>query len=104
MLPIGFCVGRIERFKSMRRVLRVSGTAVLIVCLFLSVVWANLAILYQFPGPSGVRLGVCLLLDLIALAALVGVVRRKHWGAFLIYAAAYGLLLASTGSVSASND
>jgi hypothetical protein len=88
----------------MRRVLRVSGTALLIVCLFLSVVWANLAILYQFPGPFGVRVGVWLLLDLIALAALVAVVRRKHWRATLIYAAAYTLLLAWSGSISASND
>src|SRR5439155_27382679 len=101
---LGFCVGHLERFKSMRRVLRVSGTVVLIVCLFLSVVWANLAIVYQFPGPSGVRVGVCLLLDLIALAALVAVVRRKHWRAMLIYGAAYGLLLAWSGSISASND
>jgi len=88
----------------MRRVLRVSGTAVLIVCLFLSVVWANLAIFYQFPGPSGVRVGVCLLLDLIAVAALVAIVRRKHWRAMLIYSAAYALLLAWSGSISASND
>jgi Domain of unknown function (DUF4105) len=88
----------------MRRFLRIGGTAVLIVFLFLSVVWANLAILYQLSGFFGVRVGVCLLLDLIALAALVAVVRRKHWRAILIYAAAYVLLLAWSGSIRVSND
>src|SRR6201993_709332 len=31
-------------------------------------------------------------------------VRRKHWRAVLVYAAAYALLLAWSGSISASND
>jgi hypothetical protein len=34
----------------------------------------------------------------------VAIVRRKHWRAVLVYAAAYALLLAWSGSISASND
>jgi hypothetical protein len=68
------------------------------------VVWANLAIGYQLPGSAAVRIGACLVLNLLALAALVAIVRRSHWRAVLIYAAAYALLLAWSGSISASND
>src|SRR6266446_4442245 len=39
-----------------------------------------------------------------SVAALVAIVRRKHWRAVLVYAAAYALLLAWSGSISASND
>ena len=88
----------------MRRILRIVGTGALVVFLFLSVVWANLAIAYQLPGSAAVRIGACLVLNLIALAALVAIVRRKHWRAVLVYAAAYALLLAWSGSISASND
>ena len=88
----------------MRRILRIVGAAALVVFLFLSVVWANLAIGYQLPGSAAVRIGACLVLNLIALAALVAIVRRKHWRAVLVYAAAYALLLAWSGSISASND
>jgi hypothetical protein len=88
----------------MRRILRIVGTGALVVFLFLSVVWANLAIAYQLPGSAAVRIGACLVLNLIALAALVAIVRRKHWRAVLVYAAAYALLLAWSGSISASKD
>jgi len=88
----------------MRRILRIVGTGALVVFLFLSVVWANLAIAYQLPGSAAVRIGACLVLNLIALAALVAIVQRKHWRAVLVYAAAYALLLAWSGSISASND
>jgi hypothetical protein len=88
----------------MRRILRIVGTGALAVFLFLSAVWANLAIAYQLPGSAAVRIGACLVLNLIALAALVAIVRRKHWRAVLVYAAAYALLLAWSGSISASND
>jgi Domain of unknown function (DUF4105) len=88
----------------MRRILRIVGTGALVVFLFLSVVWANLVIGYQLPGSAAVRIGACLVLNLIALAALVAIVRRKHWRAVLVYAAAYALLLAWSGSISASND
>ena len=87
----------------MRRILRIVGTGVLVVFLFLSAVWANLAIAYQLPGSSAVRIGACVILNLIALTALVAVVRRRHWQAVLIYAAAYALLLAWSSSISASN-
>ena len=87
----------------MRRILRIVGTGALVVFLFLSVVWANLVIAYQLPGSAAVRIGACLVLNLIALAALVAIVRRKHWRAVLVYAAAYALLLAWSGSISASN-
>jgi len=88
----------------MRRILRIVGTGALVVFVFLSAVWANLAIAYQSPGSSAVRIGACLVLNLIALAALVAIGRRKHWRAVLVYAAAYALLLAWSGSISASND
>ena len=88
----------------MRRILRIVGTGALAVFLFLSAVWANLAIAYQLPGSAAVRIGACLVLNLIALAALVAIVQRKHWRAVLVYAAAYALLLAWSGSISASND
>jgi len=88
----------------MRRILKIAGTGALVVFIFLSAVWANLAIAYQLPGSSAVRIGACLVLNLIALAALVAIVRRRHWRAVLVYAAAYALLLAWSGSISASND
>ena len=88
----------------MRRISRISGISALIVVLFLSAVWANLAIAYQFPGSAAVRIGACLILSLIALAALVAVVRRRYWRAVLVYAAVFVLVLAWSGSISASND
>ena len=87
----------------MRRILRIVGTGALVVFVFLSAVWANLAIAYQLPGSAAVRIGVCLILNLIALAALVAVVRHRHWRAVLIYAVALALLFAWSGSISASN-
>jgi len=75
-----------------------------IVVLFLSAVWANLAIAYQLPGSAPVRIGACLILNLIALAALVAVVRRRYWRAVLVYAAVFALVLGWSGSISASND
>jgi hypothetical protein len=90
----------------MRPILRIAGTSALITCLFLSVVWANLAIIYQIPGFAWVRIGACLALDVIAVAALVLVVRRgrRRWRAMLIYAAAYAIFLGWSSSISASND
>jgi len=94
----------LERSKLMRRVLRLGGTGALILCLFLSAVWANLAIAFQLPASGGVRIGACLLLDLIALAALVAFVRRGPWRALVIYAVVYAILLAWSSSIGASND
>ena len=88
----------------MRRISRIGRAGALIVFLFLSAVWANLAIVYQLPGSAAVRIGACLILNLIAVAAFVAIVRRRHWRAVLIYAAAFALLLAWSASISASND
>jgi hypothetical protein len=88
----------------MWRFLRICGTGVLILCLVLSAVWANLAIVYQLPASSVVRIGACLALDLIALTALVAVVRHRPWRGLLIYAVAYAVFLAWSSSIRASND
>jgi len=88
----------------MRRLLRTVGAGIFAVGLLLSAVWANLAIAYQLPGSAGARIGACVALDLIALAALISVVLHRRWRAVLLYAAAYAMLLAWSGSISASND
>jgi len=90
----------------MQRILQIGGIAALIVCLILSAIWANLAIAYQMPGPVVVRVGACLALNVIALAALMAVVRRKRrrWGAVLVYSVAYVIFLGWSNSISASND
>jgi hypothetical protein len=87
-----------------RRISRIVGTGALIICLVLSAVWANLAIAYQSHGSELARIGACLVLDLIAVAALAVVILRKHQQALLIYAPAYAIFLAWSGSISASND
>ena len=88
----------------MRCILTIGGMGALIVVLFLSAAWANLAIAYQLPGSPAVRIGACLILSLIAVAALVAVVRRRYWRAVLVYAAVFALVLAWSCSISASND
>ena len=88
----------------MRRGLRSVGTGVSVVFLIFSAVWANLAIAYQLPEPVVVRAAACLILNLIAVAALLAVVRRRHRQAVLVYIAAYALLLAWSTSISASNE
>jgi hypothetical protein len=88
----------------MRRLFGLGGAGALILCLFLSAVWANLAIAYQLPASGAVRIGACLALDSIALAGLVAVVRRRPWRALLIYAVVYSIFLAWSASISASND
>ena len=88
----------------MRRVLRSGATSLITLCLILSAIWANLAITYQLLGPAGVRIGACLALDVIALAALLALVLRRRWRAVLIYGAAYAIFLAWSSSISASNE
>ena len=90
----------------MRRILKITAAVVLIVCLFLSAVWANLAIAYQMPGSAVVRIGACLALSLITLAALLAVMLRwrTRRRALLIYAITYAIFLSWSASVSASND
>jgi len=87
-----------------RGVLAIFGTSALISCLFFSAVWANLAIAYQLPQSTGVRIGACLALNSIALAALVAIIRRRHWRAVFVYAVAYAILLAWSASIRATND
>jgi hypothetical protein len=90
----------------MRRVFRASATGVFALFLVLSAAWANLAIAYQMPGSAVVRVGAGLALNLIALAALLAVVRRRRtrWRAVLIYAVTYAIFLGWSSSISASND
>jgi hypothetical protein len=82
------------------------GTGALALGLVLSAGWANLAIAYQLPGSSALRIGACLALNVIALVALTAIVlrRRWRWQFVLIYAVAYAIFLAWSGSISASND
>jgi hypothetical protein len=81
-------------------------TSLFTLCFVLSAVWANLAIAYQLPGSSALRIGASLALDMIGLVALAGVMLRwpRRWLSVLIYAAAYAIFLVWSGSISASND
>jgi len=88
----------------MRRVFRAGATGLFVLSLFLSAAWANLALAYQMPGSSGLRIAAFLALDVIAFAALAGVVLRGRWRPVLIYAVAYAIFLAWSGSIRASND
>jgi hypothetical protein len=90
----------------MRRGVGIVGTGALALGLILSAVWANLAIAYQLPGSSGLRIAACLTLNVIALVTLMGIVLRwpRRWLPVLIYAFTYALFLAWSGSISASND
>jgi hypothetical protein len=89
-----------------RRILKISGISALVVCLFLSAVWANLAIAYQLSAEPGVRIGARLVLSMIGLFALVAVVRhwRRRWRVLLIYTVAYAIFLGWSSSISATND
>jgi len=86
--------------------LRIVGAGLFALGLVLSAVWANLAIAYQMPGSAVVRVGACLVFDVIALAALLAVVRRRRsrWRALLVYAVACAIFLGWSSSISASND
>ena len=88
----------------MRRALRAGATGLLALSLILSAAWANLAITYQLPGAAGLRIGACLALDVIALAALVGLASRRRWRAVVVYAVAYAIFLGWSASIKASND
>jgi hypothetical protein len=89
-----------------RRILKIGGISALVVCLFLSAVWADFAIVYQMPDPAVLRIGACVIFGVIALAALMAVVlrRRMRWRAMLIYAFAYAIFLGWSSSISATND
>jgi Domain of unknown function (DUF4105) len=87
-----------------RRVLRISGTFLLILVVLVSAVWANLAILYQLPAPPAIRVGACLVFDVVALGALTGLALRRYRRAVLAYAAVYAALLVWWVSLHPSND
>jgi hypothetical protein len=87
-----------------RGVLRISGTALLIVVVLVSAVWASLAILYQLPGPLAIRIAACLIFDVVALAAVTRLATRRYRRAVLVYAALYAALLLWWSSIHPSND
>jgi hypothetical protein len=87
-----------------RRVLRIAGIFFLIVVVLISTVWANLAILYQLPGFAAIRVGACLVFDVVALGAVTGLVLRRYRRAVLVYAAVYAGLLVWWVSIHPSND
>lgn len=87
-----------------RRVLRISGTFLLIVVVLVSTVWANLAILYQLPGPLAIAIAVCLIFNVIALGAAAGLAVRRYRRAVLVYAAVFALLLVWWTSIHPSNE
>ena len=87
-----------------RRVLRISGTFLLIIVVLVSAVWANLAILYQLPGPPAIRIGACLVFDVVALGAVTALALRRYRRAVLVYAAVYAALLVWWTSIQPSND
>src|SRR5262249_55736374 len=96
----------LECVRLIRRILRIVGTGALALGLVLSAAWANLAIAYQLPGSSTLRIGACLALNVIALVALTGIVLlwARRWLSVLIYVVANAIFFAWSGSISASND
>jgi hypothetical protein len=87
-----------------RRVLRIGGTFLLIVVILASAAWANLAISYQLPGPPAIRIGACLVFNVVALGAVTGFVLRRYSRAVVVYAAVYAALLVWWASINPSND
>ena len=79
------------------------GVTLLIVIVLLTAVWANLAIWYRLPASTATRVGTSLLLDGIATAGMIGVVRHQHHRALLAYAAAYTVLIVWWASIHPSN-
>src|SRR5207249_1985676 len=87
-----------------RRVLRISGTFLLIIVVLSSAGWANLAISYQLAGSPAIRVGACLVFDVVALGAVTGLVLRRYSRAVLVYAAVCAVLLVWWASINPSND
>jgi hypothetical protein len=87
-----------------RRVLRISGTFLLIIVVLVSAVWANLAISYQLPGSPAIRIGACLVFNVVALGAVTGLALHRYHRTVLVYAAVYVVLLVWWASIHASND
>lgn len=87
-----------------RCVLRISGISLLIVVILSSAAWANLAIWYQLPGSPAIRIGACLVFDVVTLGAVTGLALRRYRRAVLLYAAFYAALLVWWASIHPSND
>ena len=101
----GKALGTVSRGTEVtRRILSISGTFLLIVVVLFSAVWANLAILYQLPGCPAIRIGACLVFDVVALSAVTGLALRRYRRAALVYAVVYIALLAWWASIHPSND
>jgi hypothetical protein len=87
-----------------RRVLRIGGTFLLIVVILASAALANLAISYQLSESPAVRIGACMVFNVVALGAVTGFVLRSYSRAALVYAAVYAVLLVWWASINPSND
>jgi hypothetical protein len=87
-----------------RRVLRISGTFLLIIVVLFTAAWANLAISYQLMGSPAIRTGACLVFNVVALGAVTGLALRRYRRAVLVYAAVYAVLLVWWASIHPSND
>jgi Domain of unknown function (DUF4105) len=92
------------RNEAVRRVLRISGSFLLIIVVLASALWANLAFLFKLPGSGAIRIGACLVFDVVALGAVTGLVLRRYRRAVLVYAAVYAALLVWWASIHPSND
>jgi hypothetical protein len=87
-----------------RLVFRIGGTFLLIVVILASAAWANLAISYQLSESPAIRIGACLVFNVVALGAVTGFVLRRYSRAVLVYAAVYAVLLMWWASINPSND
>jgi hypothetical protein len=92
------------RFDFIQRCLRISGIVLLLVVVAFSAAWADFAIWYQLPGSDLIRIGVCLVFDVVGLAAATALVSRKYRRTLAIYATAYVVLLIWWASIHPSND
>jgi hypothetical protein len=92
------------RFNLSRRLLRISGTILLIGIILFSAAWGDLAMSYQLPGSQAIRIGACLVFDTVAVTAVAGLVLRRRRGAVLVYAAGFVVLLVWWASIRPSNE
>jgi hypothetical protein len=91
-------------FAWIRLLLRGASIGLCIVAALFSAAWANLAIWYQLPGAGTVRVGTCLLFDLVALAAMAGVISPRFRSSLPVYVASFVILLVWWGMIHPSND
>lgn len=89
---------------NMPRFARSLGFFGLVVVVLVSAVLGSFAIWFQMPGPAVLRIGVAVLLDLLAVMALVGLGWRRRWRLGFAYALAFAALLIWWGTIKPSND